>query len=149
MRRVPALDGLRGVLACVVLAYHAAPTDVTLFTLSKLAVFAFFAISGWALTLSWDGRYPTFLLRRFVRLWPVYALCLGMGYFLSGHPVVWTQFVWYPLIDPNDPIPIDPPAWSLCIEALLMPAMPLFVLAAGGHRVRFFTSASRRGSGWR
>ena len=142
MKRVPALDGLRGVLACIVLAYHASAPGVVLFGLSKLAVFAFFVISGWVLTLSWDGRYLRFLLCRFARLWPVYALCLGLGYLFSGYPVIWTQFFWVPLIGADDPIKIDPPAWSLCIEAFAMPAMPLFVWATQGHRVRLYVGVA-------
>ena len=111
---------------------------MALFYGSKLAVLMFFAISGYVLTRSWDGRFGRFLIGRFVRLWPVYAVCLGAGFALSGSPVVWTQFFWFPLIGADDPIQIDPPAWSLCIEAFAMLAMPVIVWFAGGTRARLY-----------
>lgn len=136
MKRLPTLDGLRGVLACGVLWHHAFEQNVTLHYLSQAAVAMFFVISGSVLTRSWERPFGHFLVRRFLRLWPVYAVCMAAGYALSGRPVVWTEFVWYPLINPNDPIQIDHPAWSLCIEAWGMLAMPLFVWAGRGSAAR-------------
>ncbi len=104
--------------------------------LSQAAVALFFVISGNVLTRSWDGRFDRFLVRRFLRLWPVYAVCMAAGYAVSGHAVAWTTFFWYPLIGPNDPNPVDLPAWSLCIEAWAMLAMPLFVWAGTGGVIR-------------
>jgi peptidoglycan/LPS O-acetylase OafA/YrhL len=136
MKRLPALDGLRGTLACVVFLHHAFEHNLLLHYLSQAAVAAFFVISGNVLTRSWDGRFGKFLVRRFLRLWPLFVLCLGAGFLLSRQPVVWTQFFWFPLIGPNDPVQIDPPAWSLCIEAWAMLAMPLFVWAGTGSIIR-------------
>jgi peptidoglycan/LPS O-acetylase OafA/YrhL len=126
------LDGLRGCLAAVVLAWHATDQTSLLFLIaSQAAVCGFFVLSALVLTRAWDGRYPAFLLRRFVRLWPLYALSLGAAYVLARQQPVWSQFFWFPLMHPNDPGLVDRPAWSLCIEAWAMVVMPFFVWFAG------------------
>lgn len=133
-RRQHALDGLRGLLALLVLAWHAtSPFGWLLFAhIAKLAVAGFFLISGFVLTRSWDGRLGLFLARRFLRLWPVYGLCLAVGYAIAGVRPVWSQFFWYPIITADALPKIDPPIWSLGIEARAMPLMPLIVWAGSG-----------------
>ena len=127
--RVTAIDGLRGLLAVVVLAWHVcAPFGIDLMlVLAKIAVALFFVLSSYVLTRSWEGRFGEFLARRALRLWPVYALCLAAGYIIAGVPPVWSEFLWYPMIGPNDQPAIDPPAWSLCLEVWAMPFMPLII----------------------
>lgn len=129
--RVAAVDGLRGLLAVVVLAWHvASPFGVNwLLTFANIAVAQFFLLSGYVLTRGWEGRIAIFLVRRFLRLWPVYALCLFAGYLIAGVQPVWSEFFWYPFIGPNDRPAIDPPVWSLFLEAWVMPLMPLIVWA--------------------
>jgi peptidoglycan/LPS O-acetylase OafA/YrhL len=133
--RVAAIDGLRGLLAVVVLAWHACGVPLHPFFLMMSAIAAvgvFFVLSGYALTRGWDGRFGIFLLRRFTRLWPVYALCLGAGYLIAGVHPVWSEFFWYPYIGPDAKPSIDPPMWSLFFEIRMMPFMPLFVWAGSG-----------------
>lgn len=126
------LDGARGCLALIVLLWHlSSQTFIPFLAASQAAVFGFFVLSALVLTRAWDGHYPVFLMRRFVRLWPMYALCLGTGYILAQRRPEWTEFFWFPLINPNDATLVDRPAWSLCIEAWEMLAMPLFVRFAG------------------
>ena len=127
--RVTAVDGLRGLLAVVVLAWHVcAPFGIHWMLMpANVAVGLFFVLSGYALTRSWDGRFGVFLARRLLRLWPVYALCLAAGYFIAGVQPVWSEFLWYPLIGPNDQPSIDPPVWSLFLEVWAMPFMPVIV----------------------
>jgi peptidoglycan/LPS O-acetylase OafA/YrhL len=136
--RVTAVDGLRGLLAVVVLAWHvAAPFGVAwLLPAANLAVATFFVLSGYVLTRGWDGRYGIFLIRRFLRLWPVYALCLAAGYGVAGIVPVWSEFLWYPVIDADTRPFIDPPVWSLFVEAWAMPFMPLIVWAGAGPTMR-------------
>jgi peptidoglycan/LPS O-acetylase OafA/YrhL len=136
--RVAALDGLRGLLAVVVLAWHVCePFRVGwMLSFANVAVAAFFLMSGYVLTRGWDGRFGLFLARRFLRLWPVYALCLGTGYWIAGAPPVWSEFFWYPYIGPNASPAIDPPVWSLCLEAYAMPLMPLIVWAGAASGLR-------------
>jgi peptidoglycan/LPS O-acetylase OafA/YrhL len=42
-------------------------------------------------------------------------------------PPVWSEFLWYPLIGPDDEPSINPPVWSLFLEVWAMPFMPLIV----------------------
>jgi peptidoglycan/LPS O-acetylase OafA/YrhL len=129
--RVPAVDGLRGVLALVVMAWHVCTPwgPHWLLVTAKVAVALFFVLSGYVLTRAWDGRFGLFLIRRFVRLWPVYAVCLGAGYLIAGAPPVWSEVIFYPLITAGDRPAIDPPVWSLFLEVWAMPLMPLIVWA--------------------
>jgi peptidoglycan/LPS O-acetylase OafA/YrhL len=136
--RVAALDGMRGVLAVVVLAGHVCtPFGITLLLLpSHVAVCMFFIMSGYVLTRSWDDKLATFLLRRFIRLWPVYAATLAVGFFIAGRYPQWTQFFWYPYVDPRDPSTINPQTWSLVLEAWAMPLMPFIVWAGASSAGR-------------
>jgi peptidoglycan/LPS O-acetylase OafA/YrhL len=129
--RVAAVDGLRGLLALVVVIWHvAAPAGAPwLLAAANLSVGMFFILSGYALARGWSGNLPAFLARRFVRLWPVYAVCLAAGYAAAGVRPEWSQFLWYPLILPNSQPAINPPAWSLCLEVWMMPFMPLVIWA--------------------
>jgi hypothetical protein len=79
MKRIHALDGLRGVLALVVVVRHIdliAGIRDGLFWPFQVAVWAFFAMSAMVLVRGYDGNYCTFPARRAVRLWPVYFVCL-------------------------------------------------------------------------
>jgi len=146
MKRIAALDGLRGILALIVVLDHAAGMSaaadagglarrvlVTLLSnLGGLAVIAFFAMSAHVLTRAWDGNFRTFLARRAIRLWPVYALCLAAGYALSRQTPRWLEFAWYPVASSLS----DPPSWSLCVEAWAMLFMPIIVWCGTGARWR-------------
>ena len=133
-QRVAAIDGLRGLLALCVVIYHSTyPLGATwTLPLANLAVFTFFGISGYVLTRNWDSDFLVFLLRRFLRLWPVYALCLGTGYLIAGLPPVWSDFFWYPIRHPHDSSVVDPPTWSLTVEAWAMMFMPIIVWFVSG-----------------
>lgn len=130
--RNAALDGLRGALAGIVLVYHCFMDQAWLYHLSNVAVFGFFVLSGMVLTRGWDGRWLAFLGRRFVRLWPVYAVTLAGALLVSGHDMAWSRFFWWPPIGRAEMPQINPPAWSLCIEAFAMLAMPLFATCRRG-----------------
>jgi len=64
-----ALDGLRGVLALVVAIYHllSGAGDETLVLVANLSVFCFFLMSGYVLSIGYDGNPAAFLVRRVVR----------------------------------------------------------------------------------
>ena len=62
------------------------PGDGRYIGLANVCVVAFFVISGYVLTRGWRGAYAGFLVRRFLRLWPLYALCLAVGGWLSANP---------------------------------------------------------------
>jgi peptidoglycan/LPS O-acetylase OafA/YrhL len=135
--RIPALDGLRGVLAGIVLADHAAMElhSDALGHAANISVVVFFVLSGLVLTRQWDGDFPRFLLVRFVRLWPVFAICMAGGSLLA---LRWPEpleffFVPYPAYDANI---VCPPVWSLFIEAWAAVAMPFIVWSSRGGVLR-------------
>ena len=134
--RSRALDGIRGLMATVVFVNHIIQLqgNGSLIFAAHVAVWVFFALSGCVLTRSWDGRFLHFLGRRFLRLWPLYALCMGAGYWLAGIPPSVAQLFWIPAT--AAPMNVDPPAWSLTIEAWAMLAMPAIVWAGRGPHWR-------------
>lgn len=80
------LDGLRGVAAIMVLAFHVgALTGIQRVDRGYLAVDLFFVLSGFVIARSYDGRFVdgmdsrSFMLRRVVRLYPVYAAGIALG----------------------------------------------------------------------
>ena len=127
--RVASVDGLRGLLAALVMVEHFPYLQAqTIFAVpSRLAVMIFFVMSGYVLTRAWDGNLPIFLVRRFVRLWPLYALTLFIGGVSIRHAPPWTYYLWWPLLGDADYVHANPAAWSLFIEAWAMPLMPLIV----------------------
>lgn len=127
--RIPSIDGLRGVLAAYIVVFHAACCagfDVPLST-GALTVGVFFIISGYVLTPRWQGNYPAFLIRRFLRLWPVYAVCLIAGALIVGVKLTWTDFAFYPVFPSAAAFQADGPVWSLYVEAWAMLAIPFIV----------------------
>jgi peptidoglycan/LPS O-acetylase OafA/YrhL len=137
---VPALDGLRGALALVVLAKHATEQAGLhlhlLHVASQLAVLLFFVLSGFVLARNWKGGVATFLLRRFVRLWPVYAVTLAIGYVITAQTPEVGSFFWLPVYLLDSHPPVNLPAWSLRIEAWAMLGFPIFVWVANGSMRR-------------
>ena len=127
--RVASVDGLRGVLAAFVMFAHFvnAAGDGRYIGLANICVMTFFVISGYVLTRGWRGVYLGFLVRRFVRLWPLFALCLAFGGWLSINPAPWSNYLWWPLMGINRQAPQDPVTWSLFVEAWAMPFMPLII----------------------
>lgn len=131
--RLPALDGLRGLLATTVVFDHAL-VEMGITTLGVIASFAvaiFFVMSGLVLTRGWESNFPLFLARRFVRLWPVFALSLVASGLLAWRMPVILDFLWlpFPYYDANK---LCPPMWSLFIEAWTTLIMPAIVWSARG-----------------
>ena len=146
--RVSSVDGLRGLLAGFVMFAHIVNSwgDGRFIGLANLCVLTFFIISGYVLTRGWRGSYVGFLVRRFVRLWPLYALCIAVGGWLSMNPPPLSLYFWYPLMGINAQLPQDPPTWSLFIEAWAMPFMPLIIWIARRPR-RHVSGSCRIGRG--
>jgi peptidoglycan/LPS O-acetylase OafA/YrhL len=142
MKRMPALDGLRGLLAlfvCVDL-FACCQGNGSLMPYANYCVYAFFTMSALVLVRGWNGSFPLFLIRRVARLWPVYALCLAVGYLAPGKPLHMEDFMWGRLLDittyPTLFALPDPPAWSMVIEARAMLFMPFLVWVGRGHAWR-------------
>lgn len=94
-----ALDGLRGVAALMVVASHASGMGLhlvpglSLAGIGKYGVYLFFVLSAYLLTAQWlgvignwaaRGRFlGLYLLRRVLRIYPLYALVLLVGWALA------------------------------------------------------------------
>lgn len=136
------LGSLRTSLAMMVMAYH---LFVGVLPLGTYAVFGFYVISGYLMTLvmhqtygySRVGRYA-FVINRFLRLYPVYwiavflSVCLilmiGSNVVLGYHakmylPGSWIDYfsnismLWLNWSPSSSPSPrLVPPAWALTVE---------------------------------
>lgn len=96
---VPVLDGLRGLAALIVVASHAGGLGLHLLPglsltgTGKYGVYLFFVLSAYLLTAQWlqawaagavDAAYlRRYLLRRVLRIYPLYALVLLVGWALA------------------------------------------------------------------
>jgi peptidoglycan/LPS O-acetylase OafA/YrhL len=130
--RFTSLDGLRGVAALVVVAWHAGATR--LIPGGYLAVDLFFVLSGFVLSYAFEGwqRWGVFMAARLKRLYPLYIggivigaletllhvaadsrywTTLGVSVFMAPAPVTWGGVY--------RPYPFDLPAWSLFFELLV------------------------------
>ncbi len=128
-RRLATLDGLRGVLVCLIVAAHLPLMlgNTAFDWLSQTCVRALFCVSGLVLSRSYDGRFGVFLLQRFVRLWPVYALGMLLGAATTGHwpaPSVMVWFIGWDGATIRAALHPNPPVWALCIYAWMMLLMP-------------------------
>jgi peptidoglycan/LPS O-acetylase OafA/YrhL len=158
-RQFVALDGLRGVAALAVLFCHAKDLPVwKLLPGAALAVDLFFVLSGFVLAHAYEDRLrsgmsaPEFMLRRYIRLWPLYAVASAIGLAaillepISRLSLVASVFFGAFLLPvPHDRLsmrwtathPFVMPAWSLFWElvanlifALLAPILSSRVLGA-------------------
>lgn len=140
--RIPALDGLRGILALCIVGIHTASfmTNSPVLMLSQIPVGIFFVMSGLVLTRAYDGQFLRFLARRVLRLWPVYAVSLALGYLIARTMPVWLEFLWIPL-PTYDGDHINGPVWSLFIEAWAALFMPLIAWSGKGSLWRALASS--------
>jgi len=161
---LPALTGIRGIAAWIVVLYHirmgaawALPPDA-LSILSKgyLAVDLFFMLSGFVLWLNYSGRLraggigeaPAFLLRRIARIWPLHLVMLmsAMAFVLvvaatgrepSDH-YPWSELPLHLALMQNwgltDALTWNDPAWSISCEFAAYLTLPLLALAADWRR---------------
>jgi peptidoglycan/LPS O-acetylase OafA/YrhL len=146
-RRYFALDGMRGIAAAAVILVHTASSIAPAWSephFGFLAVDLFFLLSGFVLAYSYDRAFARgmtaiqFMRKRFVRLYPLFALGLILGLGLriiptirdatttggamSGHEMIISSlFNAFMLPAPNGEhnhfvFPADLPAWSLFLE---------------------------------
>jgi peptidoglycan/LPS O-acetylase OafA/YrhL len=132
----PALDALRGACALTVTACH-----IIVFAgghpwpqAANVAVDGFFMLSGYVLAGAYDGQFGRFIARRFVRLWPVYAICLTIGYAMHGMTPTLAELIWWPTDRFYHLDLTDKPVWTLYIEAWATPLLPILVLIARNSR---------------
>jgi peptidoglycan/LPS O-acetylase OafA/YrhL len=130
--RLPLLDGLRGLAAIGVVLFHADLVRLTAaFSRGYIFVDLFFLLSGFVLTLAFEGRFgrdlpvAVFVRRRMVRFVPMLAAGGLIGLFAivqKGQPVLAStsafalSLVMLPLPMLTSPFPLNPPQWSLLLE---------------------------------
>ena len=142
-RRIPALDGLRGIAIVLVLLHNWQLIDAGSGLPSKLAVVVmergwvgvqlFFALSGFLITgILLDGERSTgalarFYARRSLRIFPLYYLMLVLLLGVTAVPVAH----WFYLSNWTQPVHDAAPAlshlWSLCVEEQFYLLWPLIV----------------------
>ncbi len=140
------LDGMRGVLACVVMLLHLGLNKV----ISKLTggiidrgtwglcVDFFFILSGFVLSYSFHSKLPSFdnfAVRRIRRLAPVFLITTAVMVFLSPAPTSgWTHVANILMIQSLIGMPsINFPGWSIPFELFI----PLVGLLLWATLVRF------------
>lgn len=116
--RYEILDGLRGVAAMIVVAFHLFETyspgpDYQILNHGYLAVDFFFVLSGFVLGYAYDDRWgrmtlANFFKRRIIRLQPMLVMgtLIGAGFFYFGDA-------------PQFSLVADTPVWKLAIIFLL------------------------------
>jgi peptidoglycan/LPS O-acetylase OafA/YrhL len=169
MKRVPELDGLRGLAAAAVVVYHLFPKALPE---GYLGVSLFFVLSGYLITGivldhgSTRGFLRNFYARRGLRIWPPYFLSVaalvacgagpstGLGWFLTytqNTPLSLRLHARQPDFTPS--WPAFNHSWTLAVEEqfyLLWPAALLVVGAVGVQRLAWLglaTSVVMRGAG--
>jgi peptidoglycan/LPS O-acetylase OafA/YrhL len=139
--RFVGLDGLRGVAALCVMAYHFTQGGTGLFPSAPAAVDLFFALSGFVIAHTYEPRLAAglpplrFIALRVIRLYPLYfagtvlglaALSFKLASGAQGWPLpelaatAVLAFAFLPAFNaPSGSLyPLDGPAWSLAFELL-------------------------------
>ncbi|OXM53100.1 acyltransferase family protein [Amycolatopsis alba] len=151
--RLPSLTGLRFPAAFLVFVFHASLPfpEIRLLAddgaahkynqvvgqIGALGVTFFFVLSGFVLTWSArDGDSATsFWRRRFVKIMPNYVVAwiLAMVLYVGAKATLFQSLgslfmlqVWTPYFTSH--LPVNPPSWSLAVEAVFYLAFPLIYL---------------------
>jgi peptidoglycan/LPS O-acetylase OafA/YrhL len=178
-RRLAPIDGLRGIAALSVVAYHAwlytlprvsagVRRDWTEYAMHelRLGLVLFFVLSGFLLFGPWaragvqGGRAPSlrrYAERRVRRIVPAYYVAVAgsiallwsldrvPGVRLPDASNLWLFALFAQNFSENTLLTLDPPMWTLSVEATFYAALPLLgalALAAGSSRL--LAGASRR-----
>lgn len=153
MKRIPELDGVRGVAALAVLAYHLRPNDYAFGTvnLGWAAVNLFMVLSGYLITtIILDHRRErsflrTFYVRRGLRTWPVYYVTLLFFVVIDpflprpfgrGNVPYYLVYLQNTLLARPFSVPFNPAldhTWSLAVEEQFYLVWPLLIGLAGAR----------------
>lgn len=127
------LDGMRGIAAICVLLYHCTNATSHLAGVAYAAVDIFFALSGFVIAYSYEGRlsalgFSSFMRARLIRLYPLYLLGLVFGlvaavsthaaWIADGHlgAALALGLLFLPDLVVGAIFPLNNPAWSLFFE---------------------------------
>lgn len=138
--RFTALDSWRGVCALIVALFHfrstGAPSELPIVANGWLFVDFFFALSGFVLSRTYEGRLSTlgdagrFAFRRFGRLWPLHALMLAafvVTAFLQRDTIgeqhstyaILTNLLLIQGLGMHSELTWNGPSWSISVEWVL------------------------------
>ena len=165
MKRIPQLDGLRGLAIALVLMYHYAGgvMNVVPQMVSKLLSFAvlgwvgvdlFFVLSGFLIGgILLDARdsptyFRTFYRRRFFRIFPLYFAFLLVVAAVTQHEfafpwlaaVTFTENLWMTLHNTMGPTTFSI-TWSLAIEEQFYLILPLVIYFVRGRSLKWVLGA--------
>ena len=146
---LPALTGIRTLLALAIVLFHFTPPHLGLLypIIDNGYVFVgvFFLISGYVLTYNYADRAATlvkreFWLARFSRLYPVYLLVLILSFrmlqnewYARSHFEFWQGLILAPLVlqgwSPSVATFWNTVAWTLSCEVVLYAAFPFLIRA--------------------
>lgn len=149
--RLYTLDAMRGLAAILVAAYHLQNIRLELVPSGYLAVDFFFALSGVVIAMAYDRRFAVglpvkdFMLQRFVRLYPMFALGFALmfvklvakivldgahalGPVSFGISTILNAVLLPSPVGGEEVFPLNPPAWSLFFELLINLIFALFLL---------------------
>jgi peptidoglycan/LPS O-acetylase OafA/YrhL len=159
---LPALTGIRTLLAIFIILFHFTPPHLGLLypIIDDAYVFVgfFFLISGFILTYNYADRSLTlskreFWLARFSRLYPIYILVLAISismlrdeWFARSHAEFWRGIVLTPFLlqgwSPNLATFGNTVAWTLSCEVMFYIAFP-FLLYAWATRAAWLNTPGR------
>jgi len=144
MKRIPQLDGLRGIAILMVFLYHALQVPVFWSGVDLFFVLSGYLITGILLGLKEKQSDPaiglhlsrSFYIRRACRILPPFIAFLGMVTLFFHVP--WARlWYWYAFFDANlasathhDSVRAMVPLWSLAVEEQFYFVWPWVVLAA-------------------
>jgi len=146
---LPALTGIRTLLAFAIVLFHFTPPHLGILypfiDNGYVFVGVFFLISGYVLTYNYADRAATlvkreFWLARFSRLYPVYLLVLILSFRMlqeewhaRSHVDFWTGVILTPLVlqgwSPSLATFWNTVAWTLSCEVMLYTAFPWLIRA--------------------
>lgn len=154
----PGLDGFRAIAVSIVVFAHLFPAEIyphTGFHYGRLGVIAFFVLSGFLITnillgyrsqieagvLTLRGAWRKFLVRRTLRIFPLYFGVLFVFGFLLGYERLREDFWWHAAYASNFGQAIQDRNfgaanhfWSLCVEEQFYLVWPAILLLVPRHR---------------
>lgn len=154
----PSLDGFRAIAVSIVVFAHLFPSEIypyTGFHYGRLGVIAFFVLSGFLITnillgyrsqietgaLSLGGAWKKFLVRRTLRIFPLYFGVLLVFGFMLGYERLREDFWWHAAYVSNFGQAIQDKNfgaanhfWSLCVEEQFYLVWPAILLLVPRHR---------------
>lgn len=168
MKHNPSLDGFRALAVSIVVFAHLFPRELypyTGFQYGRIGVIGFFVLSGFLIThillayrsqieagtLTLKGAWKKFLVRRTLRIFPLYFGVLVLFGFLLGYERLRSDFWWHALYLSNFGQALHDKNfgaanhfWSLCVEEqfyLVWPALILLIPRKQSHRPIYFAIA--------